>query len=711
MSEQKSRRERITDALKKLGVLRLKLSHAGLLEVSILAIILSIAFIVRMLPIRWGFFLSEFDPYFHYNSANYVVNNGLAAWFKWTDHNRWYPFGNDVWRVSYPGLPFSYAVLYLILRTVGFTMSLEQVAIMWPVIMGTLTCVVIYFFTKDIEGKAAGLFAALFLALNASYIGRTSLGFSDDETVGIFSLLLFSLCFLRAIETKRPVRNSIIYAVTAGLSLGYLCASWGASRYAIGLTAIFVFILILLRRYSSRLLLSYSITFGVAFFIAINIPDLGFKFLTETFNLPIAGIFVLLCLCELFRHTQHLKTKTVVTTAVLGLSLVMLFVLTTYGFLQGTPGKFLVAMNPLSAVNPIAGSVAENRQGAWGTFYYEFGITALLIPIGLFFAVQMPTNRNIFMSILALTTIYFASSMIRLTLISSPAICILVAVTLVRLLKPFVVIMKEAPVIPKRKMQFEAHVGKEFSAALLIIMLIMLIFPFYLPKPRIISDRAYTPVTIASASAPIRTYVSDWVDALEWMHDNLPDTAVVVSWWDYGDWISIIANKTTLADNTTINTTQIAKIGLVFMSNETEAMKILKTWDVNGRGPTYIVVFTTFTYNQSSGTLGAQGWGDEGKWIWMAKIAYSIFPDELNWQFDKYDRPTTFYNWTSSEWTDIGQQTVIYKLMRYGEEALVGTTPSVYLQHFEPAYIKAGTVVSTGSAYIYMPVLIYKIVY
>jgi len=711
MSEKKSRRERITGALKKLGVIRLKLPHSSLIEISILVMILSIAFIVRMLPIRWGFYLSEFDPYFHYNSANYLVNNGFAAWSTWTDYNRWYPFGNDVWRVSYPGLPFSYAALYVILRAVGFTASLWEVAIMWPVIMGTLTCLVIYFFTKDIEGKAAGLFAALFLALNAAYIQRTALGFSDDETVGIFGILLFFLFFLRAIETKRPVKNSVIYAVAAGLSLGYVTASWGASRYAVGVAAMFVFVLILLRRYSTRLLLSYSITFAIAFFIAINVPKLGFSFLTETFNLPIAGVLVLLCLCELFRHTKTMKTKVIITSTVLGLSLAMLFVLTTYGFLQGTPGKFILAMNPFGAVNPIAESVAEHKQGAWGTFYYDYGITALLIPVGLFFAIQNPTNRNIFISIFALTTIYFASSMIRLTLILSPALCVLAAVTLVRILKPFIVIMKEAPVIPQRKMRFGAHVGKEFSAALLIIMLIMLIFPFYLPRPRIISDRAYTPATIASSSAPIRTHVSDWIDALEWMHDNLPDTAVVVSWWDYGYWISIKANKTTLADNGTINTTQIAKIGRIFMSNETEAIKLLKTYDVNGRRPTHIVVFTTFL-RDTQGGLSDRGWGDEGKWIWMAKIAYSIF-SELGYEFDEYDRPTTFGNWTQQgfTWTDRGKNTVVYKLMTYGKETLGGATPSVTLQHFKPAYIKAGTVISTSDGQIFMPVLIYEIVY
>ncbi len=62
-----------------------------------------------------------------------------------------------------------------------------------PAIMGTIAVFVIYFLGKDIGGKPVGLLAALFLALNPSYIQRTSLGFFDTEVVGVVALLAFSL--------------------------------------------------------------------------------------------------------------------------------------------------------------------------------------------------------------------------------------------------------------------------------------------------------------------------------------------------------------------------------------------------------------------------------------------------------------------------------------------------------------------------------------
>jgi len=147
-------------------------------------------------------------------------------------------------------------------------------------------------------------------------------------------------------------------------------------------------------------------------------------------------------------------------------------------------------------------------------------------------------------------------------------------------------------------------------------------FTFILPTPRGI-DHAYSPTTIASSSIPIKGSFNDWIEALTWMRDNLPQNAVVASWWDYGYWITTLANTTTLADNGTINSTQIANIGLMFMSNEGDALAILSKYDA-----THVVVFTTIPLSVQSGQVIL--YGDEVKWGWMAKIAASRVAPLLN---------------------------------------------------------------------------------
>jgi len=708
------RKRKVIDALKSFGALRFRISHSLLLHISLLLLILFIAFMVRMLPLRWGFNLSEFDPHFQYRVTKHMVDNGFFAWASWHDYMSWYPNGRHIGYTSFPGLPATAAFFYITASALGLSpapmltsnpLTIDPVfnfCVIFPVIMGTLTCLVIYFLGRDIGGKEVGLFSALFLALNSSYIGRTSLGFFDDETVGIFGILLFIFFFLRSIEPERSLRNGLTYAVAAGLSLGYIFASWGASRYPLGMTVLFVFILLLLRRYSSRLLLSYSATFGIALFIAINVPFLGFKFLTEASVLAVFGVFLLLCIFEIFRYIKTLKMKTLFLFCFFAVFAVLFLVLSWYGYIRPLGAKYLSVLNPFArmgggTVQQLVQSVQEHRPAAWGSFYYDFGIGAFFVPIGLFFAVQNPTNRNLFLCIFGLTSVYFASSMVRLTLLMAPAFCLLWALALVRLVGPFITLMKEVPAIPRRRMRLETHVGKEFSGAFMIMMFLLLTFTFVLPSPMAtfprVLEHAYSPTTIAAASLPVKPTdpIPDWINTLNWMRVNLKSTDVVASWWDYGYWITTLANKTTIVDNATLNSTQIRQIGRMFMSNETEAIKILDKFDA-----TYVVVFTTFT---SGG--GDVGWGDEGKWRWMARIG----------GLNEYDFGS--FNETSGEWdwNAEGKETVIYKLMQHGEERTLSVASTVELKHFVEAYLSQTPGYPTQYGTAVPLVAVYKINY
>lgn len=694
-------REKVIGALRSLRVLRFTVPHTSLLHASLLLLILFLAFAVRILPIRWGYYLSEFDPHWQYRFTKYTVDNGFLAWTSWRDPMSWHPHGRDAALTSFPGLPLTAAFFYSIARALGLSIPSMYSAnpltadpvfnfcVIFPVIMATLTCLVMYFLGKDIGGKEVGLFSAFFLALSSSYIGRTSLGFFDDETVGIFGILLFFFFFLRSIEPERSPRSNLTYGIAAGLSLGYVIASWGASRYPIGMTALFVFVLLLLRRYSSRLLLSYSVTFGVALFIAVNVPFVGFRFLTEVSILAILGVFLLLCLAEASGHIKSAKMKMLLVLGFIVFCIILFIVLSWFGYIRPLGRKYLSVVNPFSRLeHALIESVQEHRPTAWASFYYDLGLGAFFVPLGLFFAAQSPTNRNLFLCIFGLTSIYFASSMVRLTLLLAPAFCLLWALALVRLLRPFITIMK-VPAIPRPKIALRAHVGKEFSGAFLILTFLLLTFTFVLPSPTStfprVFDHAYMPTTLASGSMPIKpseTAVSDWFDALNWMQTT-DSVEIIASWWDYGYWITTIANKISLADNGTWNWTQIEKIGLMFVSNETEAVEILRKYDA-----THVLVFTTF---RSDGV--DQGWGDEGKWRWMARIAngtkwmgetVEVPPESYFGSFDEQGR------WT---WNEEGQTTVIYKLMTFGKKSRlpdVQGIPDVELTHFEKAYFSQG---------------------
>jgi len=575
-------------------------------------IVLSI--LIRLLPLNWGFLLSEFDPYFHYDVTRFVAERGFSAWFTtprsdWTKF--WYPYGRDIPHSSFPGLPFAGAALYFLASALGISVRVLDVCILFPVVMAAITCIVAYFLGKDIGGKEVGLFFSLLLAVNPAYISRTSLGFYDDETVGILAILLTSLFYLRSLEPKKSTLSSVGYATAAGLSLGYLCASWGGSRYMLGLLPLFTFALLILRKHSRRLLISYGILLGIGLPIAASVPKLGLSFLTEFEVVAAAGVFLLLCVSEIVGSLRTKRAK--IGFAAFSLITIGLVVYLSwrYGYVSFLTSRFASVINPFERFNlPIIESVQEHRPATWGMIYYQFGVLVFLAPLGLYFTSRRLTNHNLFLITLTLTSLYFAGSMIRLAVLLAPALCALGSLAIVEVVKPFLDIAMERS-FTRRRVRFARvrPVGKGFSLSFVIFLFLLLSLTLVRG-----AESGYMPTTMASSSLPVRMNFDDWQEALTWMRESLPSDAVVVSWWDYGYWISVGANKTSLADNGTMNTTQIAQIGRMFMSNETEALAILKNYNA-----THVVVFTTIGLSLRWGQ--AILYGDEVKWYWMAEIA------------------------------------------------------------------------------------------
>ena len=702
-----SKKERIINSIKNLGKLRPKISHTSIITISALALILFIAFAIRLFPMRWEIdpttgktylLLSEFDPYFQYRFTEKIVKDGFFSWALenggkgWNDTQRWYPNGINVAKSAFPGLPMTAAFLYKIISMLGVGVDLMSFCAIFPAVMAVLACLAMYFLGKDIGGRPVGLLAALFLALEPSYIQRTSLGFFDDETIGILSLILFAFLFLRAIEEDRHVYSTIKYALASGAVLGYFCAGWGAAYYPIGVVTLFTLVLLIMKRYTRKLLLAYGITFGFGLLIAINVPKLSPNYLLTSAILPVAGVFGLLCLAEVVTNVKTTKWKVVSVILFLALILGGIIALSYTGHMQGIAGKFISVLNPFTReASPLIESVAEHRISAWGSIYYEFGIIIIFFIIGLFFILGNLNNRNLFLLVFGLTSLYFACSMVRLFVLMAPAFSLLAAVGVSGLLKPFVALLKEPPKIGIKKKYGLERVGKEFSGIAVFLIFLMLMVNLAFPMPRVYTQ-AYTPTTISSGSLSVSpqylsTPVREWIDMLHYMRTTLSPTTVVCSWWDYGYWMTVLGNVTSLADNATVNGTQIENIGFIFMANETQAMKMLKLYNAS-----YILVYTTI--RADTGEWINAG-GDEGKWIWMAAIsgkarerfindsfisADEMWNETINYIRDLFGNYTLGTNWIDTnkdgraDQSELqpnfrGQNATIYKLMRYAVES------------------------------------------
>jgi dolichyl-diphosphooligosaccharide--protein glycosyltransferase len=712
-------------SLKSFGKSRFKVTRSSILVVSILILILFVAFTVRMLPMRWEIpsgqvHLNEFDPYYQYSITNYMVQNGLFSPYTdhWINYQHWYPGGLDM-SMSLPALPMTAAALYQVVSFLGVNIDLMTFCAMLPVVIGALCCLILYFIGKDMGGRAVGLFAALIFALAPSFLQRSSLGFFDTELPGVLGLLLFILLFLRSMDQKRSMRGSLIYSIGAALALAYFISGWGAAYYILDLTALFAFVLVVLKRYDKRLLINYSVTMGLGLLIATQVPYIGYSYLLSIPLLPVAAVFLVLLVTELLRRNAFsVKNKLLIPLATIASIIVCALPLWYFGYLGSIAGKFSSVINPSSRdLIPLIASVAEHKVPAWGNLYLELGIGVVFFLVGLYFTLKSPTNRNVFLLIFGATGLYFGASMARLLVIFAPSFALLMSVGIISMLKPFMTLLKETPNAAMKTKRKLLHVSKEYSilGILLIFILLMTQFAFApqnLQKggdgmPQGISS-GYAPTSISSAGLPIipNEPLTQWSDMLNHARNNLRSIDVVVAWWDYGYWLSVEGDVTTLADNATINGTQIENLGFAFMGTEEQTLKMLSTYGQSR--VKYMLAYAPIIvyYDTYSGayTTAPYDFGDAGKWPWMARISGGakdrlISEGFMNpnsaWTDESAFGSVNQYNqW---EWNEQGMNTTFYKLMGATEQKFIDYAggdifesyygEKVDLKYFEIAHI------------------------
>jgi dolichyl-diphosphooligosaccharide--protein glycosyltransferase len=695
-------KERLGNSLSIFSGLRMQVSHGSIIAFSALIMILFIAFTVRILPLRWEnlsggtALLNEFDPYYQFSITKHMVENGLLSPYwptHWINTQKWYPDGLDM-STSLPALPMTAAVLFQIVTLFGAKIDLMTFCSILPAIIAVVSCLILYFVGKDLGGKAVGLFAALFLALAPSFLQRSSLGFFDTEVPGVLGLVLFIFLFLRSVDSNRSLRASLMYSLGAGAALAYFISGWGAAYYLIALSVLFVFVMVLLKRYSQRLLINYSITFGLALFVGTKVPYISLSYVTSAAVLPVAAVFIVLVLAEVLRNNISMKSKLSLAIASLVIIVGGFVTLAVTGFLGGIAGKFITVLDPfIRAASPLIDSVAEQRISAWGNLYLELGIAILFFLVGLYFVLKNPTNRNIFLLLFAVTSLYFATSMVRLLVLFAPVFAIIAGIGIISILKPFFTLLQEAPRTLAKSKRRLARVSKEYSGVAVFVIFIILVTNLaFSPQtggmPRAISQ-AYTPTAISASSLPIggpslTQPVTAWLDAVGWLKNNVPSSTAVVMWWDYGNWLADLGNVTSLADNTTVNSTQIENVGFIFMGNENQSMAMLNSYGQDR--VKYIAVFEVLQVQSSSSgsnsyVVSPAGYGDEGKWVWMARISGQAKTRLLDQGFmnpaTAWTNETQFGSSdpTSSRWVwnDQGLNCTVFELLNYAEVRYANT--------------------------------------
>ena len=292
-----------SSSLFSIGNFDFKLNH--LLIIGILSLSFSTAFLIRSQPADYGWELNEFDPFFNYRATQYMVDNGIDAYFQWDDELSWYPHGRDVSKTSQVMLHLTAATTYGIFGSGG---SLYDFTILFPVIFGSLTAIVVFALVRVIGGTTAGLFASLLFSISLPILIRGQIGWFKSEPLGLFFSILAIYLFLSGIKTKNH-KIAIPKLIAAGIFIVFGLSAWGGDQFFIIPLGIFFLTLPFLRTDHKFLIWAIPI-----FTISTLVTSLAFERLGTNFIFGLGGLSLIipttfLIFCIIIQNKSGEKNK------------------------------------------------------------------------------------------------------------------------------------------------------------------------------------------------------------------------------------------------------------------------------------------------------------------------------------------------------------------------------------------------------------------
>ena len=585
-----------------------------LIIIGILALAFSTAFIARSQPLEYGFELHEFDPYFNYRATEYLVENGMEAYYAWDDDLSWYPDGRDVSAGSQVILHQTAAAAYLLF---GGDSTLYDFTIMFPVVIGSLAVIVMFALVRVIGGTTAGLISAMLMAVSLPIILRGMAGWFKSEPLGLFYGLLGTYLLLSGLKSRnRPVAAAKLFA--GGLIISFSLSAWGGSQFFILPVGIFIMCLPFLRRDHSFLLWAVPLFSISLLSTSLLFERPGTDFVFGLGGVAIIGPTVFLVACHVVRRmggeARARRNCALLLIGIMVGGIGAVAAASETGLVSTPSFRYLNAVNPfLAATNALTESVSEHQSATIRQSFLFHSVLMIFAGIGAWLLLdrragefhRIRPEMVAFALIVGMFGVYISSSFIRLEVFGSVAVIILSSLGI--------------SVLARRLMtdHSKSRAPVPVRAGMVAGIAILLVMPLVVPDGNTI-QAARGPPSILNGASVYDTVTDDWLDAYEWVRTSTPPDAVVASWWDYGYWTQTLGERASIADNATTDSERIRDIAVMFLSAPDDAHSRLQDLHAD-----YIMIFVMgerlFTGAEPVYVLG--GGGDESKKQWFMRIA------------------------------------------------------------------------------------------
>jgi dolichyl-diphosphooligosaccharide--protein glycosyltransferase len=522
-------------------------------------------------------FFSGNDPWYHARIVNYVVRYFPAT--PNFDPYSYFPYGTA--RHSGFGGLFDQLIALAALVVGGGSPSnhlIEVVTAYAPPVFGALTVVPVYFLAKRLSGRWPALLTAGLLAVvNGQFLTRTIIGVADHQSAesffGAVALLGFAYAFERAYleqptladvkdQNWRVLKSPISAGILGGIAISSYLLMWPPGVFLIFPMGVFVIIQLTrehLRGRSTEYLTFSTVVSMVTAGILTLLYVKSYEFNATSFSLlqPVvlfgiaAGSLVLWWLAEWFQKSEYdpnyypLAVGGIIAGTVIAsgfilprvFSLIEALIIRIYSFGLLT--------------SPTAGTVAEiapaTPSDAWQAYALLFPIAIAGFLMLAYRVIQenRPFELLILLWSLTVTSAYF--TMIRFGYYFAIFVALLAGFAIIRT-------AKFANLDDVRALS-----DLEGYQILVILIIVVGVFPGNVIAVGGTSSTAWDTADRLGGTN------TAWQNELAWMNQNTPDVPLadygqyeepdsgdfeyragaygVMSWWDYGHWITYTAER------------------------------------------------------------------------------------------------------------------------------------------------------------------------
>jgi len=528
--------------------------------------------------------LSGNDPWYYFRLVDSAIHNfPNRIWF---DAFTKYPYGTYIH--FGPFLVYFSALISLITGSTD-PASIRSVIVFIPAIGGALLALPTYLLAKEVFGKKAGVIASLLVVLiPGQLMARSVLSFNDHHIWEVFWMTSVLALFAASVnkwggrsrgENIRD-KKSLIYPISTGIALGLYLDTWAPGFIVALMVVIYAFLAYLFKKWlkaeTENLTYISAIMFGVAALLylpfALIYPKLNTVYYSSFQLLIILGsAFVVL----VFHLIERLENQGIY--AKLGIKEDYAFPATVIvsaaviigGIAAISPDFFILLKRIVGVVQPTGGrlTIAEvqpfftmggkfSLEPAWNNFSMTFFFA---IP-GMFYTTYklLRERRKLYLLVL----IWGVAMLIALTGQNRFAyyfgvVSAVFAAAMANAILERLGFYKFISAVVNNDRKTMRKVGNtNFMAGLLILIIL-----FY---PTFNQANFYSKYSAGGIN-------KQWYEALTWMRENTPGkemydefyyqlykppkklgepypyypegTYGVMSWWDYGHWITAIAHR------------------------------------------------------------------------------------------------------------------------------------------------------------------------